>query len=347
MTSPLPAFGICGWSGSGKTTLIEALIPRLLARGLRVAVVKHDVHGIQLDPAGKDSDRVFKAGAAVALLGDQEIFCRLRPGGLDALRQAVVVLDATHDAVLCEGHKSASYERKVWLRIRAGEEPPPDAVGISRALDPGEDRVPIVEQMIQEWLEERLRRTPLNAGILIGGASRRMGYPKHLLPANGMTWVEHIASVLKRRAQEVVLLGAGSIPDTLNSYLRLPDVEDKTGPLAGILAAMRWRPDAAWIFAACDLPWLTVDAVDWLISQRRPGVWAVLPRSAEGARVEPLLALYEPRVRPVLESVDAPSQLGGLSVVSSPAVPAALAPAWRDADTPSDMGSLLPPGRAT
>lgn len=347
MSPPLPAFGICGWSGSGKTTLIEALIPRLLARGLRAAVVKHDVHGIRLDPAGKDSDRVFKAGAAVALLGDQEIFCRMRPGGPSDLRQAVAALDATHDAVLCEGHKSASYERKVWLRSQPGEEPPADAVGIDRALDPGEGRVDIVDQMIQDWLEERLRRTPLYAGILIGGASRRMGHPKHLLSVDGMTWVERIAHSLSQRVEQIVLLGAGAIPGSLGAYPRLPDVQDKTGPLAGMLAAMRWRPDAAWLMVACDLPWLAADAVDWLISQRRPGVWALLPRPAEGTRVEPLLALYEPRIRSYLEAVDAPSQLEGLEAVSCPVVPAALAPAWRDADTPGDTVSLLPPARAT
>ena len=34
--------GFAGFSGSGKTTLLEKLTPLLVARGLRVAVVKHD-----------------------------------------------------------------------------------------------------------------------------------------------------------------------------------------------------------------------------------------------------------------------------------------------------------------
>lgn len=343
MTPRLPAFGICGWSGSGKTTLLEALIPLLRARGLRVAVVKHDVHGIQLDLAGKDSDRLFQAGAAVALLGPQEILCRIPPSDPNPLKQIILNLDATHDVVLCEGHKSVPYERKVWLRIRPGEEPPAEAAGIDRVLDPGEDRLRIVSQMLQDWLDERMHATPLYAGILIGGESRRMGRPKHLLPIHGKTWIEHIAGTLSRRLPQVVLLGAGSVPDPLNHLPRLPDVADKTGPLAGMLAAMRWSPDAAWLFAACDLPWLTADAVTWLLAQRRPGVWAILPRSPEQAHLEPLFALYEPRSRNLLETVDAPSQLEGREAVSCPIIPAALASSWEDADTPAEAAPLFPP----
>mgnify|MGYP001581247924 CR=1 FL=1 len=36
--------------------------------------------------------------------------------------------------------------------------------------------------------------------------------------------------------------------------MRIDDVTGVGGPLAGILAALRWRPDANWIIAACDLP---------------------------------------------------------------------------------------------
>ena len=32
----LPLLGIAAWSGTGKTTLLEALLPRLRERGLRV-----------------------------------------------------------------------------------------------------------------------------------------------------------------------------------------------------------------------------------------------------------------------------------------------------------------------
>jgi hypothetical protein len=71
-----PVLAVCGFSGSGKTTLLEAAIPHLIARGLAVAAIKHDSHGFVVDKEGKDSDRLFRAGATVALRGPGEQFLR-------------------------------------------------------------------------------------------------------------------------------------------------------------------------------------------------------------------------------------------------------------------------------
>lgn len=56
-------FGIAGRSGSGKTTLIEAMLPLLAARGLKVSVIKHSHHDLELEPPHKDSARFRRAGA--------------------------------------------------------------------------------------------------------------------------------------------------------------------------------------------------------------------------------------------------------------------------------------------
>ena len=55
-------------SGTGKTTFIEKLIPLLVQRGVRTAVIKSDSHGFDLDTEGKDTARFAAAGAeAVAV----------------------------------------------------------------------------------------------------------------------------------------------------------------------------------------------------------------------------------------------------------------------------------------
>ena len=54
---------ISGIKNSGKTTFLEHLVPVLRARGLRVAVIKHDGHDFTPDVPGTDSYRLREAGA--------------------------------------------------------------------------------------------------------------------------------------------------------------------------------------------------------------------------------------------------------------------------------------------
>jgi molybdopterin-guanine dinucleotide biosynthesis protein B len=63
-----PILSIVGKSDSGKTTLIEKIVPELMQRGYRVATVKHDVHGFEIDREGKDSWRHRKAGADAVII---------------------------------------------------------------------------------------------------------------------------------------------------------------------------------------------------------------------------------------------------------------------------------------
>ncbi|OFZ66598.1 MAG: molybdopterin-guanine dinucleotide biosynthesis protein B [Betaproteobacteria bacterium RBG_16_56_24] len=63
-----PVFSFVGHSGSGKTTLIEKLLHELTGRGLRVAVIKHAHHKVELDTPGKDSYRYKEAGAVLSIL---------------------------------------------------------------------------------------------------------------------------------------------------------------------------------------------------------------------------------------------------------------------------------------
>ena len=64
----IPIVSIVGKSGAGKTTLIEKMIPELKRRGYRVATIKHDVHGFDIDHEGKDSWRHKKAGAHTTII---------------------------------------------------------------------------------------------------------------------------------------------------------------------------------------------------------------------------------------------------------------------------------------
>jgi len=89
--SPLPLLGFVAWSGTGKTTLLERLIPRLVARGLRLGVLKHTHHAFDIDQPGKDSHRLRQAGAVQVMAASslRHALIRETPEGepsLEALR---------------------------------------------------------------------------------------------------------------------------------------------------------------------------------------------------------------------------------------------------------------------
>jgi molybdopterin-guanine dinucleotide biosynthesis protein B len=69
--------GLAGWSGSGKTTLVTRVIPRLVARGVRVSTLKHAHHGFDLDQPGKDSFMHRAAGATEVVISSARRFAIL------------------------------------------------------------------------------------------------------------------------------------------------------------------------------------------------------------------------------------------------------------------------------
>jgi molybdopterin-guanine dinucleotide biosynthesis protein B len=130
-------FGFAGWSGSGKTTLVEALVPRLVARGLRVSLVKHAHHDFDVDHPGKDSYRHRMAGCSEVLVTSSRRYAlihELRGAPELTLGDAVARLSAC-DLVLVEGFKRAAVPKlEVWRealgkpRLAPGD---PDIVAVA------------------------------------------------------------------------------------------------------------------------------------------------------------------------------------------------------------------------
>ncbi|MEM4473155.1 MAG: molybdopterin-guanine dinucleotide biosynthesis protein B [Archaeoglobaceae archaeon] len=95
-----------GKSGSGKTSLIERLVSQLQKLGYRVAVIKHAHKGFEIDVRGKDSYRIYEAGADVAVVHDGKIAI-FRRGDL----KLVVEMFKNYDLILTEGFSKEGFPK--------------------------------------------------------------------------------------------------------------------------------------------------------------------------------------------------------------------------------------------
>ncbi len=315
MLADLPVIGICGWSGAGTTFLIEAAVPHLRAQGLRVAVVKHDVHGIAVDPSGKDSDRLFRSGADVLLQGPAQELFRAHVPNKRKLKSILRSLCRRYDLVLVEGHKDTPIP-KFWLLTHA-ENTPLDKSGIVAALPWGSDRVDALLSILNEWLPRQWQRTQVLGCVLTGSSSSHTGLPKDPRPGEAKGCFQRTVDLLSQVTQRVVIVRAGDVANGFPEHLCLPPVTDAVGPAAGLLAVMRWAPWASWLVVGSDFLGLTLDALRWLLSTRAPGVWATLPRLRRSSQVEPVLAHYDFRSCLLLEELAANGDFDSGHIASS------------------------------
>ena len=118
----LPIVCIVGKSNVGKTTLLEGLIAELKRRGYRVATVKHDVHGFDIDQPGKDSWRHAQAGSdAVVISSPQKLALIKRVDHDSSLEEIARLLGDDFDIVLAEGYKNSNMP-KIEVHRQALEE---------------------------------------------------------------------------------------------------------------------------------------------------------------------------------------------------------------------------------
>jgi molybdopterin-guanine dinucleotide biosynthesis protein B len=168
--------GVVGFSGSGKTTLLERLLPALAARGLAVGALKRASHGFEADRPGKDSHRLYTAGAdAVALVSDAQLACFVRrpsatPVGLE---EALGALPAGLDLVLVEGF---SWEPIPRIVVRGAERPaaehlePGPVLEVVRLEPPPPGAPPVILDALVASLADALARRARPAASARGAA---------------------------------------------------------------------------------------------------------------------------------------------------------------------------------
>lgn len=117
-----PVVSVVGKSNVGKTTLVEKLVMELKRRGYRVATIKHDVHGFEVDTPGKDSWRHAQAGSdCVVISSPSKVAMIWRVEEEMEIDRILSVLPDV-DIVLTEGYKRGNKPKIEVSRRDAGQE---------------------------------------------------------------------------------------------------------------------------------------------------------------------------------------------------------------------------------
>jgi CTP:molybdopterin cytidylyltransferase MocA len=192
----------------------------------------------------------------------------------------------------------------------------------------------------------------LAAIILSGGASRRMGSPKALIPYQGRSFLEHLLEITTHEKVGVrrVVLGADARAIAETASLRPDDIvinEDwEKGQLSSIQAAVRSLPAATDGMLLCliDHPLVSGELVSDLIERFYSSGKAIVLPVYKGRRGHPVIfgaTLYE-------ELLAAPLETGARAVVWAHGgeiseVETAEEGCVLDLNDPDALGRLAPP----
>lgn len=111
----IPVLGFAAYSGTGKTTLLKQLIPLLINKEIKVGIIKHSHHDVELDTPGKDSYELRHAGAMQTLLASRSrwsLVTETPEQQEPSLQVMLQQLDQQQlDIILVEGFRDASIDK--------------------------------------------------------------------------------------------------------------------------------------------------------------------------------------------------------------------------------------------
>lgn len=156
-----------------------------------------------------------------------------------------------------------------------------------------------IASFIEIWLVER--KPKLRGLVLAGGKSVRMKKDKGGLQYHGISQRQYVFQQLQELGIDAVVSCRPEQAAQIEEGLPLlTDTFYNLGPMGALLTALREDPDSAWLAIACDLPFLTVNTIQFLVENRDPSKIATAFKSPFDEFPEPLITIWEPRSYGVL-----------------------------------------------
>ena len=144
------------------------------------------------------------------------------------------------------------------------------------------------------------KREPIGAFVLAGGKSSRMGRAKGLLPFGGEPLVVHLARLVEFAGEPPIIIGPPSEYGDFG-FRAIGDDRPNLGPLGGICTALRTATREWNLIVGCDLPFLTQEWLEFLISRAMISAADVVIAVNERG-YEPLCAMYRKRAHEAIST---------------------------------------------
>lgn len=166
----------------------------------------------------------------------------------------------------------------------------------------GAGRQPSLQNRVPGPATAAAAPAPLRACLLSGGASRRMGRDKALLPhAEGKTWLEHTLGLLGQLELPITLFSrheahrqlaqawaeSDGAPAPLQAIAEPPPWE---GPLLALHRLLQLHPNERLLLCPVDMPGLNADALATLLTAAAAQP-TTIHLADDGTRLQPLLAV--------------------------------------------------------
>lgn len=110
----IPVISFVGRSDCGKTTYLVKLIGEMKRLGYKVATIKHDVHGFDMDKPGKDTWRHAQAGADVVCISSPQKVAMIEKVEQELTLAEVAGRISGVDVIFTEGYKR---EGKIRIEV--------------------------------------------------------------------------------------------------------------------------------------------------------------------------------------------------------------------------------------
>lgn len=134
----------------------------------------------------------------------------------------------------------------------------------------------------------------LSAIVLAGGASSRLGFPKHLLVKSGLPILDWWKNAFKHFGIETYISCRQDQLDIFTKFNCIPDRIENRGPMESLIQARMLLPESSFLIAACDLLYIEKTQIEILLNNNDHEFDCIAFSQIDSCTIFPLFSIIHP-----------------------------------------------------